>query len=255
MESNNNNPINVKKAEMWFKIQQQYLQGSIEEQAALDSCIKYNHEFADAYAEKSVSYNKRGNHAVGFQYLNKAVELEPKVHLGYRGFVKLYMMRDYEGALEDYLRLDTLTPNFQDAPWGEDIYKVIGLTYLQLQEYELSKKYLDKSIKTISEKDGEDWVDSETFLYRAIVSYIQKDYDTAISYCDTLLKHNPQYPEAHFYKAKSLINMNKRDEAKKELLLSMQEFKDNNARKSPYYEVPFQLYMSDLEDLSHKLNL
>lgn len=250
----NDNTIDVKKAEMWFSIQQRYLQGSIEEQAALDSCIKYNPKFSDAYAEKSVSYNKRGNHDIGFQYLNKAVELEPALHLGYRGFVKLYMMRDYEGALEDYLRLDSLTPNFQDAPWGEDIYKVIGLIYLRRQEYNLAKKYLDLSIETISKKDGEDWVDSETFLYRGILAYLNNNYQIALNYCDKILKYTPQNSEAHFYKSKCLIEMGKYSEAKNELSLSIKEFKSNNFRKNPYYEVPFQLYMSDLESLKQKLN-
>jgi len=63
----------------------------------------------EAYMSRSVAYNKGGEHATGFAMLNRAVELAPIQNLGYRALVKLYMMQDYEGLLQDCLRFDSLS--------------------------------------------------------------------------------------------------------------------------------------------------
>jgi tetratricopeptide (TPR) repeat protein len=86
-----------------------------------EKAIEYDQENSDAWMERSVAFNKAGDFEKGFEYLNKAVELDPKLHLGYRGWIRLRKMRDYDKALQDFNILDSLTPNFVDAPWGEDI--------------------------------------------------------------------------------------------------------------------------------------
>jgi tetratricopeptide (TPR) repeat protein len=83
-----------------------------------DVAFEYNQDTSDVWMEKSVSLNKAGDFNKGFEYLDKAVQLEPKKHLGYRGWIRLRKLRDYDKALIDFDRLDSLTPNVIDAPWG-----------------------------------------------------------------------------------------------------------------------------------------
>src|SRR5690606_35142215 len=80
-----------------------------------EKAIEYDQDNSDAWMERSVSFNKAGDFHKGFEYLDKAVELDPKLHLGYRGWIRLRKMRDYDKALADFDRLDSLTPNFVDA--------------------------------------------------------------------------------------------------------------------------------------------
>lgn len=135
-----------KKAELWFSLQKSFVQGSIEEQRLLHRSIEADSTFAQAYMEKSVSLNKQGDFPQGMQLLNRAVHLDPIAYLGYRGFVKLYMLRDYEGAINDFLWLDSLTPGARDAPCGEDIYYVIGLSYQQMSAPSKALEYFNLAI-------------------------------------------------------------------------------------------------------------
>ncbi|MBG7610769.1 tetratricopeptide repeat protein, partial [Polaribacter sp. BAL334] len=100
-----------------------------------EKAIEYDQNNSDAWMERSVSYNKSGDFKQGFEYLNKAVELNPTSHLGYRAWIRLRKIRDYDKALADFDRLDSLTPNFVDAPWGENIDFLRGECYFGIKDY------------------------------------------------------------------------------------------------------------------------
>ena len=76
-----------------------HLQGEYISQKVFDILIYQYPDYSDAYFEKSVPFNKRGDYAKGFELLDKAVELDPDIHLGYRGYMKLRFLRDYDAAL------------------------------------------------------------------------------------------------------------------------------------------------------------
>lgn len=242
--------IDIKTADYWYENQKYFVQGSIYEQMALDSAIHYNPKFSRALVEKSVSYNKRGDFETGFYYLNKAVDIDPEEHLGYRGFVKLYMLRDYQGALDDFLRLDSLTPNFRDTPWGEDIDKVIGLCYMKMGKFEYAKNSFDKSINAISRENGEDWVEIRTFLYRGIVDLELNKNDSAIYFFNQSLKYDRRFPEAYFYKARAFEKMNNRKNAQMMADSALYYFKTSGVQKNPYFELPYQVYLSDIKSIN-----
>ena len=72
-----------------------------------EKAIEYDQDNSDAWMERSVSFNKAGDFHKGFEYLDKAVELDPKLHLGYRGWIRLRKM------LQNILliRLKVMQPN------------------------------------------------------------------------------------------------------------------------------------------------
>lgn len=203
----------------------------------------FNHE---AYMGRSVPYNKRGEHATGFAMLNKAVELAPKEHLGYRAFVKLYMMHDYEGALRDCLRLDSLTAFAKPGVWGEEMDVVIGLCYLQLGDYKTAKTRISASIKDITRKHGKQWNPSRSFLYLGIALMKDKQYAEAIRTFDELIHVNATYSEAYYYKALCLEAINDHKKAETTLQKCRQVFEKHGAERNPYFEMPYQLYGSML---------
>jgi hypothetical protein len=67
----------------------EYPQGTLQSDLYYQLVLEKYPNTHEAYMGRSVSYNKRAEHAQGFQLLNKAVELNPLQNLGYRAFVKL----------------------------------------------------------------------------------------------------------------------------------------------------------------------
>ena len=204
----------------------------------------------EAYMSRSVAYNKTGEHSTGFSLLNKAVELAPTLNLGYRAFVKLYMMHDYEGALQDCLRLDSLTSYAKPGVWGEDMDMVIGLCYLQLNDYQKARVRFTNSINTVTQESGKAWISPRVFLYLAITLMKEQAYKQAIQVLDELVQMNPDFSEAYYYKAQCYSSIKDSKNAEKTIEKCKQVFEKYGAEKNAYFELPYQIYPSMLSDLS-----
>ena len=236
------------KAEFWFRAQGLFPQGATQEQWCFERALQADPSFAEAWMQKSVSHTKRAQYAEGFRLLNKAVELKPAQYLGYRGYVKLYMLHDYDAAIDDFMRLDALTPNVRDAPWGEDIYHVLGLAHKQKGKLEEAAYFFDKSIELTTQEQGEDWVNVQTFFYNGLVQFQLGDTSQALYNLDKALQHSDKFSEAYFHRGLALISLNKRGEACSNFKKSLQLFKTGYVYNNPYYEIPDQLYLSDIEE-------
>jgi len=77
-------------------------------QEALDKAIEKCPYFSYAYLHKSVAYLKSGDFITWKILMDKAVELNTKENLGYRGWCRYQFFRDYRGAITDIERLDSL---------------------------------------------------------------------------------------------------------------------------------------------------
>lgn len=135
------------KAIRLYKIGLSLPQGSTQSQHCFDLSIEADSTFSYAYFEKSVPYNKRGDYAEGFQLLNRAVKLNPKMHLGYRGWLRLVKVKDYQGCIEDLNQLSKIKSKNTLNAWGQNINYLMGLSYLGLQEPEKSIEYFDIAIE------------------------------------------------------------------------------------------------------------
>jgi tetratricopeptide (TPR) repeat protein len=202
-----------------------------------------------AYMDRSVAYNKTGEHATGFAMVNKAVELAPVQYLGYRAFLKLYFMHDYEGALQDCLRLDTLTSFAKPGVWGEDMDMVIGLCYLQLNNLEKARLRFTNSIKTVTKKVGKEWNSPRALLYLGITHMKEKSFSQAIRVLDELIELYPNYSEAYYYKAECYRSLKDLKNAEATLEKCKEVFGKYGADKNPYFELPYQIFPSMLSDL------
>lgn len=202
----------------------------------------------EAYMSRSIPYNKGGDHATGFAMLNRAVELDPIQNLGYRAFVKLYMMHDYEGALHDCLRFDSLTSYAKPGVWGEDMDMVIGLCYLQLNDFQLAHLRFTNSIDMVTKKYGKQWNSSRVFLYLGITLMKEKAYSQATEVLDELIQLNPNFSEAYYYKAQCYSALKDLKNAEETLEKCKQVFKKYGAEKNAYFELPYQIYPSMLSE-------
>ena len=202
---------------------------------------------SEIYFEQSVPYNKRGVYERGFELLDKAVEYNPKVYLGYRGYMKLRFLRDFDGAIKDFETLDELTPNFVDAPWGEDIDFLRGEAYFGIGEYQKAIEHFNKSI----ENQGEDWADIQTYVYLGICESKLENFDKAVISYNRALNQSKYICEAHLGLAKVHKEIGETEKAKEHILKAEKYF--NYKRTDPYNEFLNEIYKSDILTLKNDL--
>jgi tetratricopeptide (TPR) repeat protein len=209
--------------------------------------IERNPEDSDAWMEYSVSFNKAGDFHTGFKYLNKAVELSPAKHLGYRGWIKLRKLRDFNGALQDFERLDTLTPNFVDAPWGEDIDFLRGECHFGNKNYEKALECFRTSLS--NRKEG--WSDVQTFVYLGLCEKKLGNYKAAILELERALHQYGKTCEAHVNLAEIYLELGDIDKAKEHLAAAEDSFPYR--RNDVYNEFLNEIYWEDVSGLKQKL--
>lgn len=203
---------------------------------------------SEEYAEYSSWINKSGDFERGFKFLNKAVELDPKLHLGYRGWIRLRKMRDFDKALDDFNRLDSLTPNFVDAPWGEDIDFLRGECFFGKKEYQKAIELFNRNIQN----QKEDWADIQSFVYLGLCEYELGNYEKAISEFQRALKQSEYTPESFFGMAKAYQKLGQIEKAKENILKA-----ENNMhykRDDVYNEFLNEIYMSEIQEFKQQLN-
>src|SRR5688572_16716596 len=112
-------------------------QGSRESQRYYDSAIRTCPDYAEAWRAISIPYLKRGDFYTWRKYLDKAVDLKPRLFLGIRGWCLFKFLRDYEGALTDLRRFDTLT-GFHPSYSGDGnyhLYNVMAICHRELGNF------------------------------------------------------------------------------------------------------------------------
>lgn len=200
------------------------------------------------YMAYSIHLNKAGDFENGFKYLNKAVELNPKLHLGYRGWIRLRKMRDYDKALIDFNRLDSLTPNFVDAPWGENIDFLRGECYFGKKDYPKAIEFFNSNIKN----QKEDWADIHSFVYLGLCEYELENYEKSIREFQRALKQTEYVPESYFGMAKAYLKLGEVEKAKENIIKA-----ENNIyykRDDVYNEFLNEIYLSDILEFKKQLN-
>ncbi len=225
----------------------EHSQGFYISQKLFDILIYQYPDYSDAYFEKSVAFNKRGDYAKGFELLNKAVEIDPTLHLGYRGYMKLRFLRDFDNALIDLNRLDSLTPNFVDAPWGENIDFLRGECYFGMKDYQKAVESFNLNVKN----HKEDWVDIQTFIYLGICEYKLENYEKAISEFQRALKQSDTTCEAHFYLTKVYMELQDFKKAKYHIFKAEETI--DYKRDDSYKEFLNEIYISEIFSLKEQL--
>ena len=213
-----------------------------------EKAIEFDQDNSDAWMERSVSFNKGGDFKKGFEYLNKAVELNPSSHLGYRGWIRLRKMRDYDKALMDFDRLDSLTPNFVDAPWGEDIDFLRGECYFGKKDYEKAIKLFNRNIKN----QKEDWADIHSFVYLGLCEYELGNYEKAISEFRRALLQSKYTTESFFGISKAYYKLGNIEKAKENILEAENNF--DYKRDDVYNEFLNEIYLSEILKFKEQLN-
>ncbi|SHN33794.1 tetratricopeptide repeat protein [Chitinophaga sp. CF418] len=225
-------------------------QGSRRSQEYLDSAIRLCPDMADAWREISVPYLKRGDFVTWRKYIDKAVALQPARTLDIRGWCRFKFLRDYEGALEDLKRFDSLS-HFASKHTGDGTYSlnvVMALCERELGNYSSAALYFSKGIDSIFYTKGKDFIGLFDFLHRSVLKLRQQDYVGALSDLNQQEKLCRHYVETSYYKGIAYRALGKHKLAKQHFEKAARLYKEGFHMSDIYCEMLDAVYPSDVDE-------
>lgn len=230
-----------------------YYQGSPGYQLLLEEAKSYDPNSALVHREIGVPYLKRGIASAFPHYYGKAADLDPLGWTGWRGYLYLYFYRDYERALADFNRLDTITPDVVDYPQSVSVDFMRGICYLQLGDYERSLEYFDLHIEHETKVTGFKYISPITFLYRGINFLELRDTTAAITAFETGLELQDYNADLMYWLAKTHLQAGSTARARDYLKRAQAAFAAGDYNRRPYVEEFYQLYEVDLAKLAKEV--
>jgi tetratricopeptide (TPR) repeat protein len=208
---------------------------------------KYDTVVANDYRHWSVQNTKNGNYSTAIGLLEKSMEMNPEEISRYYGWLLLYYYRDYEKALPILEQYDALTPNFSDAPMGEDIHYLKGLCHMQLGRYQKALDEFDTYINNLARTHGEDFVDVYTFVQKGRCLKVLGRYDEAISSYKKAIKYYGKCPEAYYFMGLTQLDMNDKDSACTNFNIALDLIKKGHKSSDTYVEYFHEIYPKQIE--------
>ncbi|MDW5289317.1 tetratricopeptide repeat protein [Formosa sp. PL04] len=155
---------------------------------------------------------KQGKYEIGMAYIDKAVEYDRAKWQEYRAFIKCIFAKTYRDAIADF---EDCKIRFGDSYVMDHTYDFhIALSYLQLNEFKKAEDIFQKDYEKQLAANGKEWLHPVDLFYYGISKYEQGKYQEAITLFDLALDIHSQFSDVQYYKALSLINTGKIDEAK-----------------------------------------
>ncbi|WP_338732002.1 tetratricopeptide repeat protein [Mangrovimonas cancribranchiae] len=157
-----------------------HYQFSKEYQSILDRAIEIDSTFDYPYWAKSIAYLKSGDFITWKTLIDKAVALNPKTHLGYRGWCRYQFFRDYEGLIEDIEKLDSLVDYdigySQNGTYHLNIAK--GLCYKAIGDKDKAITIIKNQIQLNVQ---ENFVGAYDYLHLGVLYLETNQYEKAIN--------------------------------------------------------------------------
>lgn len=213
-----------------------------EYQDCLDAGLKKDSTIAYLWQQKAMPYFKAKKYDVGMPLVDKAVLYDEKRWLDYRAFIKCIFAKTYKDAIVDF---ENCNKKFGNQYVQDHTYAFyIGISYLQLNEFEKAETIFKTDIEDQSKRFGDGhYLD---LFYFGISKYEQQKWEDAIVEFDKSLKQYPEFSDVEFYKAICLARLGKKEEsslliakAKKDAAAGYTINEDNAIYETYPYKVRF----------------
>lgn len=220
-------------------------QGAAYSQQMFDKAISLCPTFDHAWFEKSVPYLKRGQFTEWRKLMDKAVELNPLAHLGYRGWCRYQFLRDYQGAIDDLEKLDALTAFDIGYSVNGDYHLKIALAicYAKIGRPE-------KGIAIIEDfKKSKDYVlGPYEDLHLGVMKYMIKDYEGAQKAFNRQIAYNDFQAENYYYLALIAREHGDKTEANSLLKKAQSYYNAGKHLQDPYTHHADRIFLSEIEE-------
>ncbi len=220
-------------------------QGCRASQMLYDSVIAHCPSFDMAYMEKAVPYLKRGDFITWRIWIDKAVALNPKEHLGYRGWCRYQFLRDYAGALADLEKLEKLKPDNLGYSVNGDYHLKIAqaLCYKGLGQKEKAIEIIETQLASPGYDPG--YYD---YLHLAVLKIETGNPYSAVPVLEKQLTLSASFAETYYYLALAYKQMgDHRREMLDNLAQAKQLYQAGRHRTDPYDNPTDRIYWEDIE--------
>ncbi|HET9135387.1 MAG TPA: hypothetical protein VFO76_02025 [Candidatus Kapabacteria bacterium] len=208
----------------------------------IDSGLAVLPHYAYLWQQRGMPFWKQMKYEVALAYTDSAVKYDTLHWLDYRAFCKCIFQKSYVSAIKDFRLAKKVIGNSTVMDHDYDFY--IGLSYLQLAQYDSSLWYFRESIRNDSITFGPTGLHHLHSFYMGIVLYELQHYQDANYWFDRSLRSNPDFADAEYYKAASLRKLG--DTVASDLLFKQAEDhfyegKTINEDNAIYERYPYQL--------------
>ena len=225
-----------------------YYQGDVPEQFQLKESMRMDSTDADLWSEFGTSRVKRGILDEMYYFYGEAVKRKPEKWAGFRGYLYLYFYRDYERAIADFDLGDQANGQV-DYSQGQNHDYMRGICYYGLKDNISALESLNSYISQVVEEEGEEWVDVYAFLYKGLALINLERYDEANKELDKILKYYANLSDVFYHKARIFVARGQFDLAHKALDQAELYFREGYYHQRPYVEVLEQIYLQDIQQL------
>ena len=195
-----------------------------------DEALKIAPNFDYAYREKSTAYLKSGDFLTWKKLIDKAVELDWRLNLGYRGWCRYQFFRDYEGAINDIELLDSMVKYDIGVGQNGDYHLNFakGICYSAIGQKQKAIEIFNRQLNSPNYEAG-------LYDYFQVgVTYFEiKDYPNAMICFEKQSKIN-QFADNEYFKGKTYKILKNVSEYKKSKELALKLFKENKKLFDPY---------------------
>ncbi|WPO91254.1 tetratricopeptide repeat protein [Chryseobacterium sp. HR92] len=219
------------------------LQGFAESQEGFDKAIELCPDFSHAYMEKAVPYLKNGDFVTWKILIDKAVALNPQMHLGYRGWTKFQFLRDYKGAIQDLDELKKYYPGdlgrSQNGDYNLDVVR--AMSYSALSQKEKAAGIIERLLATRG------YVKGMFDHYQLGVTYFELGrYDKAL---ENFEKQSKEYNFAENIYFKSKVSKIRNKDYLDLKMLALQTYDEGQTMKDVYTHHFNKVYRKEIEEL------
>lgn len=219
-------------------------QGSKASQEHFLKSLELCPEFAYSYFEHAVPYAKRGQMNLWIDFIDNAVELDPKMYLSIRDWYHWFFMHNYEKAISDINKLDELLDG-DIGETGDGFYHLNvmkGLCYKGLGDYDKAIELIEKCIAS------EDYFKGRYDNLHLGVLYLEINKpEKALLEFEKQMEYN-DISEAYFYSAKAHQKLGNSSKAVDYFNLALDKYDQGIRMQNPYRQLTDKIYRLDIEE-------
>ena len=210
-------------------------------QKYIDSILMIDHYNAYLWQQKAMPLFKQKKYELGLQYLDSAIKYDQTNHyIEYGAFMKCIFVKNYKESIKDFELIKVKNKNGFIMDHSYDFY--IGLSYLQLNQFQKAEEFLKSSIEYSELK----WKEAHyvEYFYLGIVKMEQENLSEANRFLEKTLSVYKEFPDALYYKAQLLELQNKYAEAKpliEQAILNYSKGYSLNEDNAKYEDYPYQI--------------
>lgn len=219
-------------------------QGSRESQLSFDKALALCPAFDYAYFEKAVPYLKRGEFVTWKLLIDKAVELNPTGRLGYRGWCRYQFLRDYEGAIADFEKLQSYFPDDIGYSQNGDYHLMIAmaLCYKALGQKQRAIEIIEAQLQQSNYSPM-----LYDYLHLGVSKLELQDYAGAIAALGKSIVLNDYLADNYYYLALAYRGLGNSQLFTENMLKALAFYQQGRVRRDPYTHPMDKVFLSDIE--------